>query len=354
MEITRLRAHLRRYVSSEVFWILLVCIVALGVATYERSVRATSDRAAAEPTAMLFVGDVMLARHVETLMEVHGSYYPFTGVRDFFAEHQYVVGNFEGSIPENHARTPNGAMRFSVPQAAATVLARVGFTDLSLANNHALDYGRGGYEHTRAVLTDAGIVVAGDPQRVDAEEVLYRTIDGVVVGIIPLSAVSVWPSAEALERTVAEVSEKSDLQIAYVHWGTEYVPLAGNREQALAHTLVDLGVDAVIGHHPHVVQQVEEYRGAPIFYSLGNFVFDQYWNDAVREGLAISLTIANGEARYTLVPLSSEAARSVPVPMERPARAQFLDDIAARSDETLASAIRRGLIVESIPALASS
>ena len=94
------------------------------------------------------------------------------------------------------------------------------------------------------------------------------------------------------------------------------------------------------------MQDIEEYRGAPIFYSLGNFIFDQYWNGDVQEGLTVALSFSKHEARFTLLPVTSIETRSQPRPMNRVERTQFLDTLAKRSEQTLTEPITDGTIVE--------
>ncbi len=295
---------------------------------------------------MLFVGDVMLGRHVETLMNENGTYYPFKGIRDMLESHEVVVGNFEGSMPKQHVHTPDLSFTFSVATSTATALAHVGFTDMTLANNHAYDYGEEGYTNARAVLTNAGLTVGGNPRTLSSDEVLYHTIDGVRVAIIPINATFGPPTAEQITKVLTDASKKSDVQVVSIHWGTEYEKIASENERALARALVDAGADAIIGSHPHVVQNIEEYRGVPIFYSLGNCIFDQYWNDDVEVGLSVALSFEENKTHFTLFPITSVDTRSVPRPMNRIERLQFLDTLAARSQESLKDAIREGTITE--------
>ena len=330
---------------SEVFWLGVIvafaCLVFIGGRLFPD---ATDSDTSSEAARMLFVGDVMLARHVETLMDTEGAYYPFRGVRDFFGEAVAVVGNFEGAIPPRHVQTPNGAMRFSVDAEIAPVLARTGFTHLSLANNHADDYGETGYHNTRAVLARAGMVAAGHPYELTTDDILYQELDGRVVALVPLYAVSGAPDEAALETMLVEATRASDLQVVFVHWGEEYALTASQAQRSLAHTLVDLGADAVIGHHPHVVQDVEVYRNAPVFYSLGNFIFDQYWRSEVEEGLMVALSFTDAHVRYELLPVTSTETPSAPRPMKRVERTQFLNGLANRSEESLRDELRAGVI----------
>jgi poly-gamma-glutamate synthesis protein (capsule biosynthesis protein) len=105
---------------------------------------------------------------------------------------------------------------------------------------------------------------------------------------------------------------ESHEQIAYIHWGKEYDSVHSKEQEVLAHFLIDNGVDAVIGHHPHVVQDIEVYKGKPIFYSLGNFIFDQYFSDEVQEGLAVRVDTSKDILRYTLIPFESKSIKSQP------------------------------------------
>lgn len=350
-EKTRARVSLRghalwRYMHSELFWLLLICLAAAAVLAFTRNRPTYGSETAPEEDAMLFVGDVMLARHVETLMDTEGTYYPFKGVRDMLKEYEAVVGNFEASIPEHHAHTPGFAFRFSVDKRVVEALPRVGFTHMTLANNHAYDYGEKGYAHTRDTLTAAGLEIAGNPKKNSPDEVLYRTVGDVETAIIPINTIGETPKLSEIQNALAAAAEKSDVQIVSLHWGVEYKATANDAQQALAHALIDAGADAIIGSHPHVVQNVEEYRGVPIFYSLGNFIFDQYWNAAVQEGLTVAISFSDDEIRYTLLPVSSIDTRSAPRPMNRVERVAFLNALAERSEETLADAIKEGVVVE--------
>ncbi len=296
--------------------------------------------------SMLFVGDVMLARHVETLMRGNGIYYPFKGIRDLLAEYTRVVGNFEGSIQKVHTQTPDLTFQFSAMSEVAVALARSGFTDMTLANNHSYDYGREAYAHTRTVLTDAGITVGGNPLSVSDDDVLYNTIGDVRVAIIPMHATVQVPALADVQGILSRASKQSDIQIVSIHWGEEYALDATDLQRTFAHALIDAGADAIIGHHPHVVETIEEYRGAPIFYSLGNFIFDQYWDTNVQEGLTVGVSFVEHAVHYSLIPITSLESKSAPRPMTRIERTQFLDALAARSQASLADPIRSGKIVE--------
>ena len=106
----------------------------------------------------------------------------------------------------------------------------------------------------------------------------------------------------------------------------------------------DRGADAIIGHHPHVVQDIQVYQGVPVFYSLGNFVFDQYFSSAVQEGLLLKLTLTEAGANYELIPTTSIGSRSRPQLMSPYEREHFLTGLATRSAPKLRTQIHSGYL----------
>lgn len=341
-----LGVHNRRYARREAYVFAAVLLAAAAAFALIRFLPLYGSEKSGASKGVLFVGDVMLGRHVETLMNTEGVSYPFKGIRDELAKYSAVVGNFEASVPRPHIHTPNMGFKLAVSQDAIEALARAGFTHAGLANNHAYDFGKEGYDNARTSLAGADIEAAGNPTKVTADDVLYHTENGIIVAIIPVNAVHGTPAVETLRAVLRDTAEKSDIQVMFMHWGDEYRSSANESQRTLARTLIDAGADAIIGHHPHVVQNIEEYRGAPIFYSLGNCIFDQYWNENVQQGLAIALAVDGDDIRYTLIPITSMDTRSQPRPMTRVERTEFLDALASRSEDALADSIREGIIGE--------
>jgi poly-gamma-glutamate synthesis protein (capsule biosynthesis protein) len=298
-------------------------------------------RASDEKIAIRFVGDVMLARNVELLMRSYGSAYPYQGLPPLPPE-TYLVGNFEGAVPRTHVPTPAMHFSFSVDPQYLSALHAYGFTHLNLANNHSFDFGADDLANTEQMLAAASTTPFGYPGTAGTSSVAYADIGSSRVALIGLYAVDRQPTAEELAPVLARAASSSDLQIAYIHWGDEYVLEHNDKQEALAHTLIDLGADAVIGHHPHVVQDIGEYNGAPVFYSLGNFIFDQYFSEDVEKGLMLELTIEKGKPVFALMPITSIGSRSAPRPMAEYERDIFLAEIASRSDAKLRSMIKEG------------
>ena len=129
-----------------------------------------------------------------------------------------------------------------------------------------------------------------------------------------------------------------------VHWGQEYHLENSSSQQELAHKIIEAGADLIIGHHPHVVQSIEEYKGKLIFYSLGNFVFDQYFSEETRQGLAVWICLGRETAAFRLLP--AWITNGQPDWMSSDEAKAFLASLAERSDKDLYQAIKNGIIVK--------
>jgi len=272
---------------------------------------------------ILFVPDIMLGRRVETIALTNGFDYSFKGMSSLFQSHDLVVGNFEGVVPRTHIPTPELTTRFSIRHEFMGELRAQGFDVLSLANNHALDFGEDGYRDTIETCRRYELTCVGNPIRTDENSVTYHTIGDTRIGILMLHALYGVENQNELLSLVRTMREQSDVQVVFVHWGQEYASIHSVREELLAHVLIDAGSDAVIGHHPHVIQDVELYQGKPIFYSLGNFIFDQYFSDAVQRGYAISLIVRDETLEYVLIPYESSSVPSQPNPLLRTEQEHF-------------------------------
>ncbi|MEK7619391.1 MAG: AmmeMemoRadiSam system protein B [Patescibacteria group bacterium] len=288
---------------------------------------------------LLAVGDIMLGRSVESLMKRFGSDYPFTDTKTLLKSSRVVVGNLEGPITTDHRQTPDGSLHFSFPSSTAAVLANTGFTHLSLGNNHTGDAGLQNLAFTRKTLKQAGLTPFGDPRTInEADGVAHINLDGIPASLLSINAARQNAPISHTQKLIAQEKKSGNRVIVFIHWGSEYslTPNVGQRE--MAHAAINAGADMIIGHHPHVVQSIERYRGRIIVYSLGNFIFDQYFSPDTQEGLAVLLD----RIGLNLIPLSSK--KSIPSPMAEPKKSRFLQRLADRSDRTLADQIKRGVI----------
>lgn len=265
-----------------------------------------------EPVRLFFVGDIMLARDVENYLDREGALYPFVHIADLLASYDTVIGNFEAVVSEPHVKAPSFTFQFSVRPEYLAGLKEGGFHILSLANNHSSDYGNAAVELTKRLCLEYRLHCAGTAR--SAESFVYEVGD-MKVGFLFANTTWNTESVESLAEDMRVLAQRSDIQIAYIHWGTEYELVHNTGQEVLAHALIDAGADAVIGHHPHVVQDVEFYKEKPIFYSLGNFIFDQYWNEDVQTGLGVEMVIEDTDIRYHSIPFTRKDSRNQPILM---------------------------------------
>lgn len=259
----------------------------------------------AEDEHAIFVGDIMMARDVEKKILFLGLN-PFEFVSPILNDATAVVGNFEASVPVNHVPITSGQMTFSVRSDLLSLLVDAGFTHLSLANNHSLDHGLAAEQNTVKAINKLGIKTFGRQLEVSPEaSVTNFSLGGQTIAMIGMNLVNFHVTPAMVEATLAKAVNESDWQIAYLHWGEEYFTGHTLEQEQFAKLLIDNGADAVIGNHPHVVEDIASYKGAPIFYSLGNFVFDQYFSLEVQQGLMLKMSITNNKLKFDLVPVTS-------------------------------------------------
>ncbi len=264
---------------------------------------------AAPPRAVvIFAGDMMFDRSIRTAMREQGDDHVFSCIEAVLLDADIVVANLEGPITDHPSKSEYSKPRdennytFTFPTSTAGLLYRHHIRLVNVGNNHIMNFGRDGLLQTKEWLERAGVEYFGDPDSPEAERVAHKTVNGIPFAFVNWSD---WTS-DKTDHTVAQVRAEHDAGytvVVYTHWGEEYVP-PSDRVRALAHQFVDAGADIVIGTHPHVVLEHEVYNGKHIYYSIGNFIFDQYFNDAVREGLLVEVVFdAEGVASIVEIPV---------------------------------------------------
>ncbi len=279
-------------------------------------------------TRLLFAGDVYLSDHVLEAYDAAGG---IDGVlsQGYQAEIQaadYFVTNEEFPFSTRGTPAPDKQFTFRVHPEKVKLMQEMGIDLVTLANNHALDYGRDAMLDTIDTLDHAGIRHVGAGKNLaEARKPAIVELNGRTFAFI--GATRVYPEADwaagtdsagmfsaydggaALAEEVKEVKEakqQADYVIAYVHWGIEREEMPNEVQKSIAHRLVDAGADLVVGAHPHVLQGLEYYQGVPIAYSLGNFVFGSsipstalLQADVDDEGLRLRLIPGTSAAGYT-------------------------------------------------------
>lgn len=227
---------------------------------------------------LLAVGDVMLGRSVNTKMVSKADWkYPFLETAEFLKTADITFGNLESPFGFTCPISNEGFV-FCADRRSVEGLVYAGFDVMSLANNHIYNQGSAGVQLTKEVLSTNSItgITHGDFEVFES--------NGIKVGIIAFDATTQSIDIEQLKDTVVAANNQADIVIVSFHWGAEYVTDPSTQQQLLGRAAVDAGAKLVIGHHPHWVQTVEEYRVGLIVYSLGNFVFDQMWSAETRIG----------------------------------------------------------------------
>jgi poly-gamma-glutamate synthesis protein (capsule biosynthesis protein) len=300
-----------------------------------------------QPVAILFVGDVMLDRTVATRIKRAKDWsYPFTQVGSLkagpFGVYDLAVGNLEGPVTPNRL-PPVKSIDFAFDPQVIPALQAAGFDAVSQANNHALDQGHAGFGESYRRLYEAGLNPFGHETRDDADSalvVLERR--GRKIALLGFNTTSNPLDRKLAGEALRQAREQADFVIPVVHWGNEYQSRPHKTQVDLAHWLIDQGADAVVGGHPHWMQSVESYRGRPIAYSLGNFVFDQDWSSETKLGLAIGLILADGRSELKLMPVKID--KSQPSILEGKDREARLGRLADISDKALSAGILEGYL----------
>lgn len=291
-------------------------------------------RPAPPPTArVVFVGDIMLSRTVAKKMRERGADFPFASTTQLIQAADIAFGNLETTITDGEP-VEAFEMRFRADAHAGGSLKDAGFDILSLANNHTFDFGEKGLSDTQSALDGAGIlhvgagrddVEAGQPMFIKAHGIQFAFLaytdghfSGREAGVERPGAA--FMRLDRMKAAVAGANTFADIVIVSMHSGDEYELEPNATQQAFARAAIDAGADMVVGHHPHVVQSAEIYQGKPIYYSLGNFVFDQMWSEETRSGLVLEVIFSKEGVLETTYH---------PVLIEEYARPRVVEDMRA-------------------------
>ncbi len=256
------------------------------------------------------VGDIMLDRGVEWYIRQNGDWrWPFLKIADDLKKADLVFGNLEGPISDKGQKV-GSIYSFRADPAVLEGLAYAGFDVLSLANNHALDYGRAALTDTMERLREAGIdyVGAGFNER-EAFSLKIKEVKNTKIGFLAYTDLGpeVWRAGddysgvawigeediEKVKENIKKTKQKIDILIVSLHAGREYSLEPTFFQKTFSQSCIEAGADLVVGHHPHIVQKLEKYQNGWIAYSLGNFVFDQGFSEQTMQGRLLKITIKN-------------------------------------------------------------
>ncbi len=260
------------------------------------------------------VGDIMLSRRVGRLMADEGVMYPWEKISGKLQSADLVFGNLESPVSSRGEPLPGKGIWFRAAPETVKGLKKAGFHVLSVANNHILDFKEPAFLDTLDLLRQEGLhPVGGGSNLAEARSPVVVERHGLKIAFLAYSEMAdiYWSRSEprslsATEKLcgiapahkeiiledIEEAKSKADHVVVSMHWGEEYKDTPTEKQRLLAHDMIDKGADIIIGHHPHVLQGLEVYKNGVIAYSLGNFVFDQYWAGYTQEALLVEFDIS--------------------------------------------------------------
>ena len=264
--------------------------------------KATDVNKTTDTVSIIAVGDMMFSREVAKKIKKEGPDYPFKKIHHVLSRGCIRFGNLENPIADKGSPSPFVQSNFRADPIVSNTLASVGFNVLSLANNHIYDYGATAVEETLALLRKEKIALIGVGKsfKEASQPAILTTNPGMKVGFLAYTStynttdsshkyVASPIDLKKIEKDVTKVKSKADICIVSLHFGYENVEYPPPKCRRQAQKIIEYGANLVIGHHPHVLHGLEQYKDGFIAYSLGNFVFDNL-TDRKRESIILEAT----------------------------------------------------------------
>ncbi|MFD2117307.1 CapA family protein [Paenibacillus yanchengensis] len=294
---------------------------------------------------MAFVGDILISDYIQPIVDQYGYDYLFEPALLYLSEPDITVGNLEMPITKAGKPIDQKYVYKGSPNVIQPLL-DAGFDMVSLANNHAYDQGKEGLLDTIAHLDKAGLAHAGTGNNsTEAYKPVIKEVNGVSIAFVSLSHVIPYAEfkvtdnragiaetydVERATQAVEDAKQAADVVVVLIHWGEERVTTLSDKQLSLGKAYIDAGADLVIGHHPHILQGFEEYKGKWIAYSLGNFIFSSYPKDAEAEtGVLDAVCSKAGDCQLQFHPMEVKMAQ--PVPMEEEMAQQLFEKLQSIS-----------------------
>ena len=279
-----------------------------------------------------------LPESFHSIVEKNGYDWPYSGLEGIFHQDDLTLVNLENVLKDSAKGLEERMHNFRGPTEFAHILKLGGIDLVNLANNHFIDYGQDGKNSTRKALRDAGIPYAGYSSLYVFEK------DGIKIGFAGIRETIFHQNRNRIADEIKELKAQGCHYIVYTcHFGIEYETNHNDLQTLMAHAAIDAGADLVIGHHPHVVQGIEQYKDGLIFYSLGNLVFGGNLELTTFDGLVAQVTLDFNQEQLTntrvrLLPIITSGIRPAneirPVPADGADKQRILDTVNADSAVT--------------------
>jgi poly-gamma-glutamate synthesis protein (capsule biosynthesis protein) len=247
----------------------------------------------------------MLSRQIGVIIEREGSDFPYALIKERVNAADVAFGNLENPV-SSRGKNLGSIFSFRASPDVLSGLWRAGFDVVSLANNHMFDWGEEAFVDTFSHLRANSIEFVGAGiNEADAHKPVVFEVGSERIAFLGYTEFAfVRPPQSPNMAILDSLRMREDIErarnlastvVVSLHWGEEYETESSMEQKQLARSLIDMGATLVIGHHPHVLQEVERYGAGVIAYSLGNFVFDQNFSPDTRRGLLLEVGILDGE-----------------------------------------------------------
>ena len=258
-----------------------------------------------EQVTLLTFGDLMLDRYVKKIIDKNGKDYPFQNIKRVLIGNDLTLANLEGSFTDFQPKSLNpDNTSFTFDSDLIPTLKKIGFNIFNLANNHSLDFGEKGFAQSQTYLKSNNMDYFGSPLNNNHFSII-KNIRGVKIGFIGYNEFDNSDFNKILEE-IKKIKQETNFVVVYAHWGIEYQTTFSKTQQEKAHQFIDAGTDVVLGSHPHVVEPIEVYKNRAIFYSLGNFLFDQTFSQKTQQGLGVGVVFDKIKINYYLLPIENK------------------------------------------------
>lgn len=295
---------------------------------------------------IIFTGDLMLDRYSRDISKRNGIEHFTKNIQNIFIDNDLNITNLEGPVTTNQSVAINTEVgdpahfKFTFDkEMSKNFLVYNKINIVNLGNNHILNFGESGATETVEFLKENKIEYLGSPLD-EKNAYIEKEINGQKIALVSYNRFYKLGSENTINK-IKDAKSKNDRVIVYAHWGNEYELIQSEAQQKIAHSFIEVGADLIIGSHPHVVQPVEIYKNKVIFYSLGNFVFDQFFSEDVRTELIVLVSLSEDKMEFVLTPVYRRQDGSLELSDEEK-RKKLLQRIA--NDSTVSELIKEKII----------